>query len=131
MNQTIFTFDQQRYIDSVKKGSYDPQWLKDKRLTWGIRATMKDPERGLDSPGHQSGVCWRAGRRPTLQTMAPSHLRWYSFRGAGHPASSGRFVTTELGRSPTRGENLDVRTCRTAPRDVSNAPRFRCGNRLK
>ncbi len=46
-SQNIYTSEQQQYIDSLKKGNYDFQWLKDERPTWGIRARPKDPERGL------------------------------------------------------------------------------------
>ena len=46
-SQNIYTVEQQQYIDSVNKGSYDFQWMKDQRPTWGVRAKPKDPERGL------------------------------------------------------------------------------------
>jgi len=70
-SQNIYTFDQQQYIDSLKKGNYDFQWLKDDRPTWGIRAKPKDPERGLTLQDVNAAYAGEPEDAPKLRTMAP------------------------------------------------------------
>ncbi len=76
INQNIYTPDQQQYIDNLKKGNYDFQWLKDERPTWGIRATPKDPERGLTLQDVNAAYAGEPEDSPKSRSMAP--------RGAAH-----------------------------------------------
>ena len=68
---SIYTFDQQQYIDSVKKGTYDLQWLRDPRPTWGIRAKAKDPARGLTLQDVNAAYAGEPEDAPKLRSMAP------------------------------------------------------------
>jgi len=70
-SETFYTFDQQQYIDSVRKGTYDLQWLKDERPTWGIRARPKDPQRGLTLQDVNAAYAGVPEDSPKLRTMAP------------------------------------------------------------
>jgi hypothetical protein len=71
VKESILTSDQEQYVDSVKKGSYDLQWLKDPRPTWGIRARVKDPERGLTLQDINRAYAGEPEDAPVLRTMAP------------------------------------------------------------
>lgn len=68
---TIYTFEQQQYIDSVKKGTYHLEWLKDLRPAWGIRAKLKDPARGLTLQDVNAAYAGEPEDAPKLRTMAP------------------------------------------------------------
>ena len=70
-SENIYTSEQQQYIDKLKKGNYDFQWLKDDRPTWGIRARPKDPERGLTLQDVNAAYAGEPEDAPQLRTMAP------------------------------------------------------------
>src|SRR3990170_3286823 len=60
-NSFSYTQEQSEYIDKLRKGSYDFQWLNDPRPTWGIRSRMRNPGRGLtlqDINDAYAGIPW-------------------------------------------------------------------------
>ena len=68
---TIFTPDQLTYIDELKKGRFDLQWLKDPKPNWGIRAEMRKPDRGLTLQDINAAYAGEPEDKPALRTMAP------------------------------------------------------------
>jgi hypothetical protein len=70
-SSVIYTPDQQQYIESVKKGRYDLQWLKDQRPAWGIRARPRNPERGLTLQDINAAYAGEPEDAPKQRTMAP------------------------------------------------------------
>jgi len=70
-NGDVFSEQQHEYIDSLKKGRYDLEWLKDPRPNWGIRATMRNPERGLTLQDINAAYAGVPENAPALRVMAP------------------------------------------------------------
>lgn len=70
-NGDVFSEQQHLYIDDLKKGRYDFQWLKDPRPNWGIRATMRNPERGLTLQDINNAYAGVPEDAPTTRVMAP------------------------------------------------------------
>lgn len=70
-NGDVFNEQQHDYIEELKKGRYDFEWLKDPRPNWGIRATMQRPERGLTLQDINSAYAGVPEDSPELRTMAP------------------------------------------------------------
>ena len=68
---TIYNSDQKEYIANVNKGSYDLQWLKDERPTFGVHAKPKNPERGLTLQDINRAYAGEPEDAPELRTMAP------------------------------------------------------------
>jgi hypothetical protein len=75
-NSFSYTQEQSAYIDKLRKGSYDFQWLNDPRPNWGIRAEMKNPDRGLTLQDINNAYAGIPEDAPEYRTMAP--------RGAMH-----------------------------------------------
>ncbi len=67
----VFTEDQQEYIDRLKKGNYDLEWLKDPRPNWGLRAKMRDAQRGLTLQDINKTYAGDPEDSPQMRTMAP------------------------------------------------------------
>ena len=70
-NGDVFNDQQHEYIEELKKGRYDFEWLKDPRPNWGIRAVMRNPERGLTLQDINSAYAGVPEDAPTLRVMAP------------------------------------------------------------
>lgn len=70
-NGDVFNEQQHDYIEELKKGRYDFEWLEDPRPNWGIRATMQRPERGLTLQDINSAYAGVPEDSPELRTMAP------------------------------------------------------------
>ena len=68
---TIYTYEQSQYIEKLRKGSYDFEWLNDPRPNWGIRAQMKNPERGLTLQDINNAYAGVPEDEPKYRTMAP------------------------------------------------------------
>ena len=68
---SVFNDQQSEYIDQLKKGRFDLEWLNDPRPTVGIRATMKDPERGLTLQDINRAYAGVPEDAPEHRTMAP------------------------------------------------------------
>ena len=68
---TIFTPDQLTYVDELKKGRFDLQWLKDPKPNWGIRAEMRKRDRGLTLQDINNAYAGTPEDKPALRTMAP------------------------------------------------------------
>lgn len=47
LNGQFYDETQTGYIENVRKGRYDLQWLNDTRPQWGVKAAPRDPRRGL------------------------------------------------------------------------------------
>ena len=62
---------QQEYIENLKKGRFHLGWLKDDLLRWGVRATPRDPERGLTLQDINAAYAGEPEDAPELCTMAP------------------------------------------------------------
>ena len=67
----IFTEEQHEYIDELKKGRYNFEWLNDPRPNWGIHAAMRDPQRGLTLQDINRAYAGDPEDAPALRTMAP------------------------------------------------------------
>jgi hypothetical protein len=67
----IFTEKQHEYIDNLHKGRFDLEWLHDPRPNWGIRATMRNPERGLTLQDINAAYAGTPEDAPEKRTMAP------------------------------------------------------------
>lgn len=67
----VFNEHQHEYIDSLKKGRYDLEWLHDPRPNWGIRAKIKNAERGLTLQDINAAYAGVPEDAPALRTMAP------------------------------------------------------------
>ncbi len=67
----VFNEEQSAYIDNLKKGRFDLEWLNDPRPVVGIRATMKDPERGLTLQDINRAYAGVPEDAPKYRTMAP------------------------------------------------------------
>jgi len=67
----VFTEEQQTYVDNLKKGRYDLQWLNDPRPNWGLKAKMRDAERGLTLQDINKTYAGEPEDAPALRTMAP------------------------------------------------------------
>jgi hypothetical protein len=70
-NGDIYSEQQHTYIDELKKGRFDLEWLRDPRPNWGIRATMKHPDRGLTLQDINNVYAGVPADAPELRTMAP------------------------------------------------------------
>jgi hypothetical protein len=70
-NGDVFTEQQHVYIDELKKGRFDFEWLKDPRPNWGIRAAMKNPQRGLTLQDINTAYAGVPDDAPELRVMAP------------------------------------------------------------
>jgi len=68
---SIFNEQQQEYVENLKKGRFDLMWLKDDAPRWGIRATVRDPERGLTLQDINAAYAGDPEDSPKLRTMAP------------------------------------------------------------
>src|SRR3990170_4329149 len=68
---SIFNEQQQEYVENLKKGRFDLMWLKDDAPRWGIRAAMRDPERGLTLQDINAAHAGEPEDAPKLRTMAP------------------------------------------------------------
>ena len=75
-NSFSYSQVQSEYIDKLRKGSYDFEWLNDPRPNWGIRSKMKNPERGLTLQDINNTYAGVPEDAPEFRTMAP--------RGAVH-----------------------------------------------
>jgi hypothetical protein len=67
----VFTDEQHEYIDNLKKGRYSLEWLNDPRPNWGIRATMRQPDRGLTLQDINAAYAGTPQDAPELRVMAP------------------------------------------------------------
>ncbi len=67
----IFNEQQHEYIENLKKGRYDLEWLHDPRPNWGITAKMRDAERGLTLQDINKAYAGEPDDAPELRTMAP------------------------------------------------------------
>src|SRR3990170_2115671 len=67
----LFNEQQQVYIDNLKQGRFDLTWLKDDAPRWGIRATPRDPARGLTLQDINAAYAGEPEDAPKLRTMAP------------------------------------------------------------
>ncbi len=67
----VFSEEQHAYIDELKKGRFDLEWLRDPRPNWGIRATMRNPDRGLTLQDINNAYAGVPADAPELRTMAP------------------------------------------------------------
>ncbi len=67
----VFTDEQHEYIERLKEGSYSLEWLQDPRPTWGIRARLRDPERGLTLQDINRAYAGEPEDKPALRVMAP------------------------------------------------------------
>ena len=65
----VFSAEQEAYIDVLKGGRYDLEWLKDKRPTWGVRATRS--ARGLTLMDINSAYAGEPEDHPQTDAMAP------------------------------------------------------------
>lgn len=74
----LFNERQQEYIDNLKKGRFDLTWLKDPAPRWGIRAEVRDPERGPTLQDINSAYAGEPEDAPKLRTMAPPEKRMVS-----------------------------------------------------
>ena len=70
-NGDVFSEQQHEYIDNLRKGRYDFEWLKDPRPNWGIRAKMRNAERGLTLQDINAAYAGVPEDAPVLRTMAP------------------------------------------------------------
>ncbi len=70
-NGDVFSEQQHGYIDGLKKGRYDFEWLKDPRPNWGIRATMRNPARGLTLQDINNAYAGVPEDAPATRVMAP------------------------------------------------------------
>ena len=71
VNGTVFTEQQLTYVDELKKGRFDLQWLKDPKPNWGIRAQMRKPDRGLTLQDINDAYAGVPEDKPALRVMAP------------------------------------------------------------
>ncbi len=65
----LFTPEQEEYVDQLKQGRYDLAWLKDKRPTWGVRATPR--ARGLTLMDINKAFAGEPEDFPKTDAMAP------------------------------------------------------------
>jgi hypothetical protein len=66
----VYDEEQEAYIDKVKSGRYDLEWLNDDRPAWGIRATPRDPRRGLTMLDINEAYAGEPEDKPTGRSMA-------------------------------------------------------------
>lgn len=67
----VFSEEQHTYIEELRKGRYDLEWLNDPRPNWGLRAQMRDAERGLTLQDINRTYAGDPEDQPKLRTMAP------------------------------------------------------------
>jgi hypothetical protein len=66
----VYDEAQEAYIDKVKSGRYDLEWLKDDRPAWGIQATPRDPRRGLTMMDINDAYAGEPEDNPSGRSMA-------------------------------------------------------------
>ena len=71
ITDTIYNSDQKEYIEAVNRGSFDLQWLKDERPTFGVHAKPKNERRGLTLQDINAAFAGEPEDAPTTRVMAP------------------------------------------------------------
>ena len=71
VTDTIYNSDQKEYIEGLQRGTFDLQWLKDERPTFGVHAKPKNPARGLTLQDINAAFAGEPEDAPTTRVMAP------------------------------------------------------------
>ena len=69
VTDTIYNSDQKEYIEAVNRGSFDLQWLKDERPTFGVHAKPKNERRGLTLQDINAAFAGEPEDAPTTRVM--------------------------------------------------------------